>query len=205
MKKFLDHLRLTVWTADFAWRVFTAIIIFAGSTTAAFLAYGKTLLLKFGISIWLGFILIIALLLSIIFYFINKARQASAETRLYNKLALEPSSINPLLNNFENKIIPMHSLTLPSSQLHQHKLFRNCKFVGPGVVAIVGSNITNCSFNDIADILILPDPFKSTGVTVFMNCTLDSCEFIKVTLMLPKESAAQLSKLPGVTVATYSK
>jgi hypothetical protein len=203
VRKSLDHLRLTVWTADFAWRVFTTIIILAGSTTAAFIAYGNTLIIKYGLSVWLGFTLITALLIAVIFYFINKARQASAEARLYNKLALEPSAINPLLNNFENKIIRMHSLTLPSKQLHKHKLFRNCKFVGPGVVAIVGSNITNCNFNEIGDILVLPDPFNSTGITVFENCTLDGCEFIKVTIMLPKQSAAQMSQLPGVSVATY--
>jgi hypothetical protein len=202
MKKALENLRLWVWTADFAWRLVEFAVVVAGGTTAALLAASSQLLQAMGPLAWFGIGLVAALLVSLVFYLVAAARRATANATLLSALASKPSPVNPLLNSFEDKVIPMASLYLPGRQLHRHKLFRRCKFVGPGVVALLGGNFSQSRFIGAGHVLTIPDNTMLTAITVFENCTIEDCEFFQVALIIPRTAAQNFAQqLPGVQVA----
>jgi len=58
-------------------------------------------------------------------------------------------------------------------QAHIRKHFKRCKIVGPGVLGIIGG-----------DFPALPDKTSIKGVVVLQECSIESCEFHRVTLLM---------------------
>ncbi|MGO9116309.1 MAG: hypothetical protein ACLQPD_01730 [Desulfomonilaceae bacterium] len=202
MKKVLEGLRLSVWTADTAWRILTFLIVIGGGTTAGVLASTTVLFRALGPLAWLGVGLACSLLISLIIYLFRAAQLAAAQAALATAFASRPSYVNPLLTSFAELIIPMATLHLPREQLHQRKQFRRCKFVGPGALTLLGGTIVRCSFKESGHVLTVPDHTMLTGVTVFEGCTIEDCEFIAVTIIIPRSMASQLAEgIPGVQIA----
>jgi hypothetical protein len=201
MKKILEWLRLTVWAGDQLWRLVTVLIVAGGSTAGAVITSGSELLKKFGPVAWLMGGIITGLSLSLIIFLIKSAQKASAEAALATAFSTKQNEINPLLSSFSDKVISVSSLFLPGQQLHENKQFLRCKFVGPGVIALMGGNVAKSEFNNSGYIITIPEGTWLTGVTVFRNCTVDSCEFIGVTLIIPREHAAAFQTTPGVRIA----
>jgi hypothetical protein len=108
--------------------------------------------------------------------------------------------INPLDEAFKDKVIPMEVLKLPTLQLHENKHFKRCKFVGPSAVVVLGGNWIRTGFLECGDVIILPDNVKLSGVTVLKNCTVEECEFIRVTIFCDKNTAHGFASIPGSTV-----
>ena len=104
-------------------------------------------------------------------------------------MAIPPNTINPLLENFSDVVIPVEDLRLPLLQLHENKHFRRCKFVGPATIAIMGGNYSHCNFTECGDIIALPDDIYLTGIVVLKNCRVDNCEFIRTTLFTDQSTA----------------
>ena len=95
-----------------------------------------------------------------------------------------------LANSFEDVIIAVEELRLPKIQLHENKHFKNCKFVGPAAIAIIGGHYVNTSFHDCDDVIALPKGSLSmTGIVVLKNCTVDECEFIRTTILADQGTA----------------
>ena len=141
-------------------------------------------------------------LISLIIYLFRAAELAAAQAALATAFASRPSYVNPLLTSFAELIIPMATLHLPREQLHQRKQFRRCKFVGPGALTLLGGTIVRCSFKESGHVLTVPDHTMLTGVTVFEGCTIEDCEFIAVTIIIPRSMASQLAEgIPGVQIA----
>ena len=202
MKKILEWLRLSVSTADFAWKVVTFIVVAGGGTTAGFLAASSNLLQAWwGPLAWFSIAIVASFAIALIVYLVRSAQRAGAEAAIATAMAMKPSSVNPLLTSFSDLVIPMESLHLPGKQMHQHKQFRRCKFVGPGAVALIGGTFVRIAFNDSGHILIIPDNTIVTGITVFENCTVEDCEFFRVALLIPRGAAAQFSQIPGAQIA----
>lgn len=110
--------------------------------------------------------------------------------------------VNPLEESFKDLIIPVESLRLPLTQLQENKHFRRCKFVGPGTIAFLGSTFRNTGFLDCGDILPVPEGTYLTGVVALKNCTVEDCEFIRVTLLLSEKDADYMAQqVPGAHVA----
>jgi hypothetical protein len=201
MKKFLDSFKLTVWTAEFTWKIVTFLIITAGGTTAGFLASGLAIFHSLGLLAWFGIGLLAALVTALIIYLVRAAQRASAEAAVATAIAAKSTQINPLMANFADSIIRIADLHIPGKQVHEHKQFRRCKFVGPGAIALIGGTFHHSSFYEIGHILTIPDNTFVTGITVLMNCTVEDCEFFQTTILIPRSQADALQKIPGVQVA----
>jgi hypothetical protein len=110
--------------------------------------------------------------------------------------------VNPLEESFKDLIIPVEALRLPRQQLQENKHFKRCKFVGPGTLALMGSNFRNTGFVECGDILPVPNGSFLTGVVALKNCTIEDCEFIRVTLLLNEKDAKLMAQqVPGAKVA----
>ena len=201
LKKLLEYLRLSVSTADMAWKIVTFIVVIGGGTTAGLLAAGSQLFQQAGPLAWLMVALVAGLVISLIVFLVRASQRAGAEASIATAVASKASQVNPLLSSFADLVIQMEALHLPGQQLHKHKQFRRCKFVGPGTVALLGGTFVNSSFSNAGHILTIPENTMLTGVTVFENCTVEDCEFMSVTIMIPRTSAPQFAQIPGVQIA----
>jgi hypothetical protein len=202
MNKFFKYLRLSVWTADLAWKVVTFVVVTAGGTTAGILAASSQLFHAWGALAWFAVGIIAAVAISLIVFLVRAAQRAAAEAALATAMATKPSSVNPLLTSFSDQVIPMAALHIPGRQVHQHKQFRRCKFVGPGALALLGGTFVNSSFKEAGHVLTIPENTVITGITVFENCTVEDCEFFQITLLIPRASAAQFAAgIPGASIA----
>lgn len=150
---------------------------------------------------WFGVGLLAALLTSLIIYLVRAAQRAAAEASVATAIAAKSTRINPLRANFSDEVIHLADLHLPGKQVHEHKQFRNCKFVGPGAIVLLGGTFVRSEFHDIGHILTLPDNTFVTGIIVLQNCTVEDCEFYRTTLLVPRNQAAALQQIPGVQVA----
>lgn len=108
--------------------------------------------------------------------------------------------INPLDSSFKDRIIPLETLKLPTIQLHENKHFKGCKFVGPSSLVILGGTIHHNSFSECGDFIALPDRVFLTGMLVFKNCTIEDCEFLRVTIFSDINTAKGLATIEGASV-----
>jgi hypothetical protein len=201
MKKVFEFMNLSLSTAELMWKAFTVLVILAGGTTAGILAKGTQLFESAGLLVWYGIGLAACLIIAIIFFIVQASQRAAAQANLTNALASRPTDINPLLASFENRIIPVHALHLPGTPLHEHKQFKRCKFVGPGAIALLGGTFVNSKFLNTGHILTIPDNTYVTGIPVLKNCTIEDCDFLQVTLIVPRSAAKDVAKIQGVEVA----
>jgi len=202
MKQLLEYLKLSASAAEIAWKAFTFIVLAAGGTTAGILAAGSELFRETGWLAWFAIGVAAALSFATILYLVSAASRARAEAALSTAMASRPSSVNPLAKSFEDLVIPIESLKLPGQPVHEYKSFRRCKFVGPGALALLGGTFVRSEFNNSGHILTLPDNTFITGITVLKECTVENCEFITVTILVPKNVAEEFkSKVPGLLVA----
>lgn len=123
---------------------------------------------------------------------INKKDKVSEEM-------VKSNAVNPLDSSFKDKIIPLENLKLPTIQLHENKHFKGCKFIGPSSLVILGGTICHNSFIECGDFIALPDVYL-TGMLVFKNCTIEDCEFLRVTIFSDKNTAKSLSEIKGMRV-----
>lgn len=108
--------------------------------------------------------------------------------------------INPLDSSFKDRIIPLETLKLPTIQLHENKHFKGCKFVGPSSLVILGGTIHHNDFRECGDFIALPDKVFLTGMLVFKNCTIEDCEFLRVTIFSDINTAKGLATIEGASV-----
>ena len=204
MKKLLEYLKLSANATELAWKVFTFAVVAAGGTTAGVLAAGSDLFRNAGPLAWLAVSIVAALVFAVVLYLVAAAASARASATLTTALASRPSSVNPLLSNFEDLVIPIEALRLPGISVHVHKSFRRCKFVGPGALALLGGTFVRSNFNNPGHLIPLPEEIFLTGITALRGCTVEDCEFYSVTLLVPKQMASTFeSSVPGVQVAKY--
>ena len=202
MKKILDYFQLSASAAELAWKLFTFAVLAAGGTTAGVLAAGTSLFQSAGWLAWFAIGIAAALSFAAILYLVSAASRARAAAALSTAMASRPSGVNPLAKSFEDLIIPIESLKLPGQPVHEYKSFRRCKFVGPGALALLGGTFIKSGFNNSGHILTLPDKTFITGITVLKECTVEDCEFITVTILVPKNVAEEFrNKVPGILIA----
>ena len=110
--------------------------------------------------------------------------------------------VNPLNESFKDMVIPVEALRLPQRQIQERKHFKRCKFIGPATVSFISSSLNNVGFIECGDIIPVPNGAFLTGVLALKDCTIEDCEFIKVTLLLSESDAHNMAKnVPGIKVA----
>lgn len=202
-RRFFDWIKIfetNMSAAEWAWRIITLLVLAAGGTTAGLLAMGTEVFRSLGYVAWVGIGLLAVLLMAVILYLVRLSALKTAQAEYTRAMAGRTGSINPLLSSFTDLIIPIEDLRLPGKLLHAHKQFKRCKFVGPGAIAIMGGTYINDGFFDSGDVIVLPDPVVLTGIPLFLNCTVEQCEFYRVTLLANKP-VAQAFKRMGANVA----
>ncbi|MGA0598514.1 hypothetical protein [Enterovirga sp. CN4-39] len=110
---------------------------------------------------------------------------------LNRKRSREPSGINPLQDNFFKEIITVSDLFSYFHQMHTGKTFRECRFVGPMVIAfgdhvsLFQPRMNQCNFICVQEGWI-------TGVVAFEQSSFKNCEFDSVTFILAPDLANML-------------
>lgn len=202
-RKLHDALSLfdtTLSSAEWAWRIVVLIAIGGSGTAGGFIARATPFLKTLGPLYWLAVGLVTSLVTALILYLVKAANHKQSLTDLNASLAAPRNTINPLAHNFSDVIIPVEDLRLPTQQLHENKLFKRCKFVGPATLAIQGGTYVNSRFNECGDIIALPDGVYLTGVTALRNCTVEECEFVQVTILTDQNTAKGFAQIPGARV-----
>jgi len=113
----------------------------------------------------------------------------------------EQKLINPLESSFKDLIIPLESLKLPTIQLHENKHFKGCSFIGPSSVVLLGGTLSRNKFQECGEFIALPENVYLTGMLVFKNCTIEECNFNRVTIFSDKGTAQVLKTIPNAVVA----
>ncbi|AQV16898.1 hypothetical protein [Acinetobacter pittii] len=191
MKKLFKNFKVNAEWAELIWKIFSLILILSGTTATAFLAKASKEISELGPFIWVIITIISAFLYTCMLYLISLSKKKTAEANELNikanylaSLSIPKSTINPLSEHFIDQIIHIPDLYLPEVQLHKNKVFKRCKIVGPGAIAIFGGVIDSNKFHACGSFLVLPYDSYITGILVLENCTLENCEIIGITLLI---------------------
>lgn len=191
LKNLFLKFKISAEWAELIWKIVTFIFILLGTTSTALLARASKEINDLGSFIWVIVATISALIFSLIFYIINLSKSKNAEATKFNieanylaTLSLPKSTINPLSDVFTDQIINLYDLNLPRMQIHKNKVFKRCKLIGPGCIAILGGNYIGNNFLDAGSILLLPEQVELAGIILFENCTVEDCEIIGITLLV---------------------
>lgn len=189
--------------AEWAGRIVTFLFIGGGGTLSAKLAEEAPLLAGLGDWVWVAVgvptALLIALMLFLTRYGYEKLKYAE-----YLAAMSQPSGqINPLDETFDRVPIKIPDLALPGTQVHEHKRFSGCSFIGPGALVLAGrGTVDGCRFRATSFVALPHITFDLSGLTVLNHCTILRCEFHNMTIFLDR-SHAQVLADSGVLVAGY--
>ncbi len=205
MNKFLNSITIFstgMSTVDWIWKLLTILVIGGSGTTTALLAADSPFFKEFGELGWGMVGLVCAVIITLIFYLIKSADCKSAYAEYTRAVSQPKNHINPLLDSFKDQIIPIEELRVPGMQVHENKHFKDCSFVGPAAVALVGGTFVNTNFTETGDLIPVPDNTHLTGVILLRNCTVENCNFYRTTLMVSERQAKQIAAaVPGLKVA----
>ncbi|MBI3755861.1 MAG: hypothetical protein HY265_06855 [Deltaproteobacteria bacterium] len=179
--------------AEWAWRIVTFLLIGGSGTVSALVAKTDPLLNQLGPIYWIGVGLITALVVATILYLVKLANLKQAQADFSRVMSVPRNTINPLAVSFQDTVIPVEDLRLPTIQLHENKHFKRCKFVGPAAIAILGGTYSKCAFNECGEIVALPENVLMTGIVVLKNCTVEECEFVRTSIFTDQGTAQEFS------------
>lgn len=191
----LEKVQSSLSLAEWVWRIFSIVSVGGGAVVAGFLAKIDPLLSQLGWVYWFFISLVAGLVISSIFLMIKAALLRQSMAEYYERLSVPKSQVNPMLESFTDIIIPIEDLKLPTDQLHERKYFRRCKFVGPGTIGISGGTFSYTGFTEIGDVVAIPPGTALTGVVALKNCVIESCEFIRVTIIADQNSAKGFAEM----------
>lgn len=199
LKNFFKNAKTKSEWVDFIERMLGYILLAFGTTISGVWAYTSQALREMGPFMWVIVTVCIGLSLSIIFFLINLGFKIKAQANLTTVqanhvaiLSTPKSNINPLAEVFSDQVIYIPDLYLPILSVHKNKVFKRCKIVGPGAVAIMGGTIMNNNFHGCGDFIGLPENTMLTGILVLENCTIENCDIVQVTITSSLSAIAQL-------------
>lgn len=191
--------------AEWAWRIFTVVFIGDSGAITGILAKADPVLKGLGPIYWVVIGIITAVFVALVLFLIKSSILKQSLADYHAALSVPKNSVNPLQDSFTDTIIPLEDLRLPTLQLHEHKHFKRCKFVGPGALAIMGGSYVNSGFHDCGDVIALPENVYLTGIVVFRSCTVESCEFIRTTVFVDQNTGLGFKNVPGISVKGLHK
>lgn len=198
MKRLLEWVALfdsTLSAAEWIWRLLALAILATGGTAAGLLAKDTAALQDFGPLLWAAIGLLVALLMALTLYLVKRANLESAQAEYTRAVATQKRATNPLQESYRDEVIHLEDLRLPGKQLHENKHFKRCKIVGPGAIAILGGTYVDSGFIDCGDVIVLPDNAYLTGIIALKNCTVEQCEFFRVTIFTSSGEGKAFAKM----------
>jgi len=178
--------------AEWGWRIITLVFIGGSATGSALIAKADPILSKLGPIYWIATGIVVALALSLIFFLIKSAFLKQSIADLYKVQLMKKSDVNPLAESFTNLIIHIEDLKLPGQQLHKNKHFKGCIFTGPSTLAIIGGLYRDNNFNACGEMIALPSDIFLSGVTVLLDCTVEKCQFLKLTILVDQATGKEM-------------
>jgi hypothetical protein len=180
---------------EWAWRLLTIVVVAGGGTTAGLMARGTELFQAAGPIAWLVIGVCVAAAIAATFFLIKLGYRQSAEAAYLQALSQPRSMVNPLADSFSDQVIRLSDLYLPRRQVHSKKLFKRCKLVGPGAIALLRGNYVSNAFIEAGSPIVLTENATLTGVLVLEDCTVEDCEFIGITLLMNEDSGEKFKEM----------
>lgn len=174
---------------EWAVKIAAVVGISSGGISAWFLAKFDPFLSGKSPLFWYAIALITSFTIAATIWVAMSAFAKQALAKYYASLSIPKSDINPLDTLFIDKVIAIEDLRLPGLQLHHKKHFIRCKFVGPGAIAISGGSYMRSSFNEVGDMVALADGTELIGLVTLLECVVDGCEFIRVSIFVDQGTA----------------
>ena len=192
----------TMSAADWAWKLATVFIIGGSGTVTGFFASKSSYFQPFGMLLWIFIGLIGAIGVAVILYLVRAAQNQMAMAEYTLSVSQPKSRINPLLDSFQDLIIPVEELRIPGIQVHENKHFKRCQFVGPAAIALIGCRMVNSKFIECGDVIPIPINTLLTGIIALKNCTVEGSIFHRTTIMVSEDDAKNMAdSVPGIKVA----
>ncbi|WP_060466251.1 hypothetical protein [Acinetobacter sp. LMB-5] len=209
LKNLLNKFKLSAEWVELLWKIITLIFVLLGTTVTALWARASKEINQLGSFTWVIVAIISALIFTLMVYLISLSKKKNAEaTKLSIEanylatLATPKSTINPLSDLFTDQIINLSDLYLPTMQVQKNKVFKRCKIVGPGCIAIIGGKYINTHFIGHGSVLLLPKNASIVGVLGLQDCTIEDCEIIDITMLISYPSKDAMESLgihiPGI-------
>ncbi|WP_368607580.1 hypothetical protein [Pseudomonas fulva] len=181
------------------WQILTVLSIGGGGLFTGFIAKADPVLKALGPIYWVAIGVLTSLVLAFVLLLIRAATLKNQMAAYYAALSAPKSVINPLSDFFLDQVISVEDLRLPGQQLHKNKIFKRCKFIGPGTLGLGGGNIDGVNLNSCGSVIALPESTVLFGVVYLKQCTIVDCEFFNITFLADK-STAQALRDGGVDV-----
>jgi hypothetical protein len=108
-----------------------------------------------------------------------------SRVKLHEALTVQPKTVNPLSDAFENTRISVQDFFSPFGLPNRYKRFSRCEIIGPGTVVLSGCSIVRNEDIPVfqeCNIMIIRNRFRIMSVTVFAGCTFIDCSFFKCTV-----------------------
>jgi hypothetical protein len=174
------------------------LLVGGSASLTGWLAKNAPIIAKFGPLAWIGAGLFAGLFVAVILAIMKWSTRQERYGEYLIAMAQKSSSIDPMSEAFDKKVIKIPDLAIPGKMLHDQKHFKGCFFIGPGAIAIIGGQLTHSKFDECGDVIALSEP-TIYGVSVLQNCTITNCHFIRVTI-LADQITAQAMKQGGFPV-----
>ena len=182
--------------AEYISRILSAVLVFGGSGMSAWLSQESPIFDSIGTPLAVIIVFFVsAIIISGLLLLIRISGMYAKQQQYYDKLALADHRINPLDDAFVNKVIPLEDLRLPGKMVLKNKLFKNCKFVGPGALVIIGTKMQSCTFSGCGNAIFVDGSETVTGLVALDGCSLEGCELIRTTPIFHQQEKEGLAKL----------
>lgn len=175
------------------------LLVGGSGTVTGWLAKNAPIIAQFGPLAWIGAGLVASLAVAAILAIMRWADSRLRYGEYLSVLSSQGHNINPLATSFEDRIIKLDDLHLPGMMLHERKVFKRCKFVGPGAVAVMAGSFLDNQFDGCGDVISVGGA-NITGIPCLSACVVEQCEFFRVTIVADPRTAS-IMKAHGFSVA----
>ena len=170
-------------------------IAFIGGGGMSYLASITTWLKPWGPVIWFAigiiFSIIIGLGISSIYLIKRVGDARKARALLDTTISRDRDKINPLDRQFSQLIISPNDLFIHYEPVLRAKQFRECHFVGPGVMVFLDrcemthNRMTACNYVVFNE----ENNYRINGALGFVSSMFENCQFINITFIMPSKMA----------------
>jgi len=140
--------------------------------------------------------------ISIATFVVAAAKEKKNLATYIARCAERSSDVNPLDDIFRKKVINIVDMFLPHMQMLSSKNFKECHFMGPGVVLIWNQcSLSQCLFDGSCNFVVIDyrKNHTASGLVAFENTQFEKCVFVNVTFILAEGTAKILrAEIPSI-------
>jgi hypothetical protein len=115
--------------------------------------------------------------------------------KINEKFGEQTLAINPLEDNFTKQRVKLMDFHSPFGTVSENKTFHGCEIIGPGLLMLHTSHMSQTSFFNCDVIEITEGTVISDNAIRFKDTTFRDCKFYKITLILDPPMAAKMREV----------